>query len=523
LTFDIYEIIGGNEDYLYSTLYPGVTCVVGDYIELPSTVPVILDKDDDNNYDAPVTWEGASFDNEGNPHIVYTTSGEKELIGHLFDGTDGTPVTLSISVENSDYIDVDSVELSTNLLSLFVKTDNLDIDTYEPLSFTYLPIDASEDSLDNLNIVYDESMVELIQLTNTTFKLIGLKTGDTELRVEKWNGDILDRCFISISLNPMLTDNVYIKAVTYDKDKSIYDITAYEAVDQFLTKDDVFILGYGLPDLPEDDNPNDNVVPGYHVSVDAKSGKNSNLGSGLVTAADFIIIDPDENDSTDNDVICFNLNAIVGFDNTTSFSASYFVSVSLDGTYPHGDDENGDALTWVDNFKITSPVPTGYITVVVSEPEESELEEIFYSHYPVLNTNGEKDYLGYEVILARIVSENEDGSEELVDYLTDSSYEEPTADELEADFENGIYFNPLDKYTDEVKMVGYITEDGSIAWENPREKLKIGGYILLINLPASYKSNLNLVNPASDDGSLLKEVHILRNKTVEIEIIIVPK
>ncbi|HSL87563.1 MAG TPA: hypothetical protein VK861_11550, partial [Bacteroidales bacterium] len=75
-------------------------------------------------------------------------------------------------------------------------------------------------------------------------------------------------------------------------------------------------------------------------------------------------------------------------------------------------------------------------------------------------------------------------------------------------------------FSDEAKLIGHVQSDGSVLWDVPKEKLKIGGYILLMELSQSYTSNLNEINPNPNEEGLLKEVHILRNTTVYREIIV---
>lgn len=72
-------------------------------------------------------------------------------------------------------------------------------------------------------------------------------------------------------------------------------------------------------------------------------------------------------------------------------------------------------------------------------------------------------------------------------------------------------------YTDEVKLIGHVNPDGTVTWETPKESLKIGGYILLVELPNGYTTNLDSIYY---DGELLKEVHITRNNVVYREIIV---
>ena len=74
------------------------------------------------------------------------------------------------------------------------------------------------------------------------------------------------------------------------------------------------------------------------------------------------------------------------------------------------------------------------------------------------------------------------------------------------------------EFVDEVKMYGYV-QDGEVVWREPRETLKLGGYLLLEVVPNGYITNLNLANPESEEGELLKEVHLWRIEDGEEQII----
>ncbi|MHB8096813.1 MAG: hypothetical protein ACYDEI_04100, partial [Erysipelotrichaceae bacterium] len=259
---------------------------------------------------------------------------------------------------------------------------------------------------------------------------------------------ILDSAIINIAIDPTITDPTYIIAT---------EINSTIAAESFENKFDVYIRGYGLI-------PNTT----YYILVEDK-GSGEPLGSGEIR--------------TSGSEIFFNLYEYAPFNDSDNYSAEYFLKMSTDNTFPTGDDEWGIPRTLVDNFKISSPVPTGYIVVNVIEWVNGSFPGTI-----------SPDLWGNDVILGR----------ELGEPAIETQYEDYLNDP------NAIPGLPL--YTDEVKMIGHVNPDGSVSWEIPKERLKIGGYILLIELNNGYESNLDEVY--GEDGTLLKEVHITRNKTV---------
>jgi LPXTG-motif cell wall-anchored protein len=77
----------------------------------------------------------------------------------------------------------------------------------------------------------------------------------------------------------------------------------------------------------------------------------------------------------------------------------------------------------------------------------------------------------------------------------------------------------LSDFIDEVKAFGKADAEGDVVWDKPKETLKLGGYILLQITPLGYDNNLNLINPESDEGELMKAVHLMRNDKVERNIL----
>jgi uncharacterized protein YjdB len=207
----------------------------------------------------------------------------------------------------------------------------------------------------------------------------------------------------------------------------------------------------------------------YYVKVE-QSGSNRSLNSG----DDTVIIS--------NDSIEFNLYDVTEFETTQSYSKEYFVYMSTDPEYPKADEQ-----TLMTNFKVGSPVP-----IVPKENVRVNLE--------ILGGLLEGQPQGMIFILAREIDK------EVID-ITWEDYIDPEAPEGEIEF------------IDEVKLIGSTDSEGNVIWEEPRESLKLGGYFLLVVTPEGYIDNLNLVNPESEDGELLKEVHLIRGGAIERDII----
>lgn len=302
----------------------------------------------------------------------------------------------------------------------------------------------------------DIAQIVAVSEDGKTATIKAITSGSAVISVSDNDNTIMASSYLSVAIDPTVTDPAYIVATTFD---------SADSVDQFENENDVYIRCYGLPQGK------------YHIKIDDQ-GNRDPLGQGTVNISG-------------NGEELFQLYKDIDFKATTKFSASYFVSMSLDPTYPSGDDESGLPKTFMDNFKIGSPIPTGFIDVDVHQLIGEQLI-------------ASSDLEGYDVILGREISEY-------------------TA--LETQYEH--YLNPLREiipdaplYTDEVKLIGHIDENGIVVWDTPKEKLKIGGYILLIELPDGFTSNLDTLNPESEDGELLKEVHIRRNVNIKRSIVV---
>ncbi|WP_066173815.1 Ig-like domain-containing protein [Bacillus marinisedimentorum] len=346
------------------------------------------------------------------------------------------------------------VTLSAPQLSVYIGgTANLSIIDFFPadLDLATLEWDSSNPEIANVTVGDDPALAAIE----------GLSAGYASITVKTTDGEPLASCYVSVGADPSVVDPFRIVATTEDSE---------EPVDQFLSKEDVYIRGYNLP------------AGDYHVKVE-QSGSNPLLGEGMFTVGE------------GEDLVGFNLYEITEFRDTTNFSKSYVVYMSQNSDYPMGDDENGIPKTFQDNFKIGSPIPTGNLNVDVAQLRGGVIGPV------------DSIIVGKDVILGREIKDKTAIETTYQDYL------------------NPLYINELatpgiSKYTDEAKLIGHIQAGGSVKWDPPKEVLKIGGYILLVELPDGFISNLDMLNPDSDDGELLKEIHITRNSVIEREIII---
>lgn len=415
---------------------------VGDVITLPTTVVAHLSLPDGSETicDVAVTWEGVGASNT----IVYSDAGNKILTGHV--SSSSIEVHLSLIISGAMIVEATDVVLDFHTLSLYLGNSA----TISILSVT--PVGASTAAIKWESTVEGVAIIESSNEFGTIIKGVGIGTTMINAYIESPLGKLVfDSCIINVSIDPTITDPVYIVATSE---------FSTESVDKFATKFDVFIRGYGLTPFEK-----------YYILIEDQ-GSGQPLGSGEITPL--------------NGNIVFNLYDVAPFNDTTNFSVSYFIKMSRISTFPSGDYDDGTPKTMTDNFKITSPIPTGLIVV--------NIEEILNgSNQSLVSMN----LIGKDVILCREIKTQTALETQYEDYLNNP---------------NAIPSLPL--YTDEVKLIGHVNPNGTVSWETPKESLKIGGYILLIDLPQGYISNLDQVNPATDDGTLLKEVHILRNKTV---------
>lgn len=279
----------------------------------------------------------------------------------------------------------------------------------------------------------------------------GIGVAIIKVNVEGTNLNAYSSVSVAIDGSPLETDS-YILA-------SLKDGTQEE---EFKRREDVFIVGNKLKKA------------NYYIKVEAV-GKKSLLGSGLVKSS-FI--------NSEGDAL-FNLFEITDFNLTDMNNNEYFVFMSMYANYPKDEEK-----TLKTNFKVEKPIPTGEIIVNTD----------FIGGY---RTNKS----GVKFILGRALFEDDPEKEKTEKY----------SDYLDEYSSNG--------YNDEVKAWGITDENGKIEgfefWDGvsnlqkgkwyTKEILKLGGYMLLQEPIDNYESNLEQLNPFTDDGSLLKEVHIKRN------------
>ncbi|HSQ88868.1 Ig-like domain-containing protein [Romboutsia sp.] len=200
----------------------------------------------------------------------------------------------------------------------------------------------------------------------------------------------------------------------------------------------------------------------YYIKVE-QTGSSPLLGSGQITLTQ---------DSSE-----FNLYAFTNFSLSDNFNNEYFVFMSTDSTFPKSDEQ-----TLSTNFKIEPAVPT--------VPTDNIQVDLSIIDGPIKNPSG------ITFILAREIDKD------IADITWQDYAIDPTVNLSEVQF------------TDEVKLKGKTNSRGIVEWETPKEPLKLGGYVLLEVTPDGYIDNLNLVNPESSDGELIKVVQLTRDDII---------
>ncbi|NCC75718.1 MAG: Ig-like domain-containing protein [Clostridia bacterium] len=433
----------------------------GSILALPQTVTANLSGG--GTYPAIVSWElPALAENatitrvEGIQYLSLEAdaTGSYALTGDVEFTT--VTATLNIEVLMTPVIPIETASLNTDTLALFI---GLDRDT------AILTLNVVPEAADTSSLIWRSSnelavQIDSISPDKRTATIRGVAPGEATISVllPASPEETLDTCLISVAPDPLLTDPAYIVATLADDPAP---------VDQFDDREDVYIRCYDLPD------------GNYHIRVTDK-GNRAPLGTGEVEVTG--------TDSDQDGVMEFlyNLFFETGFALTNNYSVSYFIEMSTDASFPAGDDEEtGLPKTFVDNFKITSPVPT-----LPKEDVNVLVQEIINGVAALPSAS----IVGKHVILCREIDLGT--AAEYKDYIV----------------QYGPEGHPV--FSDEVKLIGHVGENGWVDWDIPKETIKIGGYILLIELPGGYVSNLNLPNPETDDGSLLKEVHITRKTPV---------
>jgi uncharacterized protein YjdB len=465
------------DEVISINLLDPIEAMTGEIISLPAFV--VVKNSTQEEFLIPVVWFDED-DLEMDPLVAFNTEDVYEMTGKI----KGSPLTtpLIITVTGDTTGDVSEVILSPQSTSIYLDdTGVLTISSVEPVNTNLKSLIWES---------VDPSIVSIIEISEAgDFATIrGNTLGATIINVKNLEGTVVGSSYVMVSIDSTLTDEVYIIATNNE----------FEELDQFDYYENIYITAYNLPFLD------------YNIKIEEKSSTPL-LGEGTFSITnENTIIGIDEVTNEVYTKTFIKLSAVLDYFNLSdTYSKSYFVSVSHEGNYPSGDyEEDGTPKTLVDNFKISSPIPTGNIDVDVNQLVDGEIVALESSFFD------ESGVFGPEVILGREIKESTALETEISDYYT----EEYKALYLEEGFELDDYPD-LVKYSDEVKLKGYVKADGSVFWYTPKETLKIGGYILLIELPEGYYSNLNL---EYDEGALLKEVHILRDLPVYREITVLP-
>lgn len=432
-----------------------ITVCVGEIVLLPAQVEVILSQG--NPQFADVNWIGALSDG-GIQHACFYESGTYQLFGEVSNTSLQACITIVVT-GNSHATPPETAELNLVTLGLYVGNT-------QTLTAT-VPSGTTDKSLFWIS---SNPLIASVNLsTGSTTEVTGQSAGTTVIKLKNSNGLLLAVCLVSVTLNPVLPeDEVLIIATT---------LTSELKVDEFDEIDDVYIRGFNLE------------ARKYYVKIMEK-GSTTPLGKGDITFCDL--------DFNGRQVV-FNLFEKVPYSPTDNLSKEYFMYLSREPDFPMGDEEDGTPRTLMTNFRVGSPVPTGEMVVSIKEL----VGDVFVC------PGSSSELIGLDVILARPL----DGIS-----VIDLAYE---------DYLNPLYQTPIEevpddlrdrRYTEEVKMIGKICEGGSVAWTDYRESLAIGGYILLVELPDGYMTDLN----ESTEGILNKEVQIARDEITFCEVKVMP-
>ncbi len=464
----------------------------GEIIPLPEEVEIKSTVGD--SYFVPVTW----YENDEEVFsVIYYTADTYNLTGSII-GTN-FQAHLSIIVTGDPITEITDLILDTNRMELHVGNDaNLSVEAKpEENNFDYQTLSW------NSSKPYVASIT--VSDTGDSVTVTGIAEGFTLITVSNFEETISDSCYVQVSIDSTLTDPVYIMGTTdVAVEKETVSISDFVNVDQYETAEDVYIFAYSLP---FDDT--------YYIKIEDKGSAEPLYKSTFEPSEHQITIEGEAETQT-----YFRLIDVLGlvegdFVLSDNLSNSYFVSISHEEGYPSGDyeedddkDESGTPKTLVDNFKITSPVPT-----IPEEDIRVTVQQQFDDHIGPLDDTLFSDDIGPDVILARELDMSAEETNvddyytaDYIEYLSDPSHEFTS------------------KYTDEVKLIGHVlpandTADyNEVLWHEPKETIKIGGYILLIELPIGYGSNLDM--EAGEDGADLKEIHLTRNYDRSIEIVI---
>jgi uncharacterized protein YjdB len=444
----------------------------GDIIQLPNEVSALATSN--GIYEVPwnlipvQSWtcadEAATI--AGNT-VTFNSIGTFQLNGSII-GTD-ILAKITVNVTGTSIIQPTAVTLSPSAITEIHPTD------LYPTVLTIASVTPADADLSDIYWLSTEPTIATVVKTGLlTADVKAVSNGYAAVHVYRNDGQFLGSCPVTVTTDETLTDPLYIQAT---------DINGV-ALDQFPDKDSIYITCYNLDTHP---GP-------YAIRVSEKSS-DPILGENLIDGMDDL---PDLVISEGQSTYMFRLIDFVDFEPSTSFSKSNFVSMSLSNNFPTGDYEDGTAQTLTDNFKVTSPVPTGYIEVDIRQLDQ----------FDKISTDLHPSLIGTDVILGREIKDQTVLETTYEDYLNPAWYEGAPPE--------------IPKYTDEAKLIGHVKDtdndgDYEVDWLDPKEPLKIGGYVLLIEIPGVsggyFETNLNIDDPFNEE-ELVKEVHISRESIV---------
>jgi uncharacterized protein YjdB len=444
----------------------------GDIIQLPNEVSALATSN--GIYEVPwnlipvQSWtcadEAATI--AGNT-VTFNSIGTFQLNGSII-GTD-ILAKITVNVTGTSIIQPTAVTLSPSAITEIHPTD------LYPTVLTIASVTPADADLSDIYWLSTEPTIATVVKTGLlTADVKAVSNGYAAVHVYRNDGQFLGSCPVTVTTDETLTDPLYIQAT---------DINGV-ALDQFPDKDSIYITCYNLDTHP---GP-------YAIRISEKSS-DPILGENLIDGMDDL---PDLVISEGQSTYMFRLIDFVDFEPSTSFSKSNFVSMSLSNNFPTGDYEDGTAQTLTDNFKVTSPVPTGYIEVDIRQLDQ----------FDKISTDLHPSLIGTDVILGREIKDQTVLETTYEDYLNPAWYEGAPPE--------------IPKYTDEAKLIGHVKDtdndgDYEVDWLDPKEPLKIGGYVLLIEIPGVsggyFETNLNIDDPFNEE-ELVKEVHISRESIV---------
>lgn len=459
-----------------------INAIKGQTIVLPQTVVANLDNGEVANL--PVTWslDGSelehSFKIPMTPTAPLVEDDYTIVLQGVLDNYTGNPLFAKLEIN----VEVQSIAIPVNGVTLNKTLLSINKGFSEQLTATIFPSNAT--TSDIIWSSSDESVAIVVDGLVT-----GISTGEATITAKTVDGGFKAYCLLSVGMVPeisyifpSLKNGIF--GEHFDNLEEIYINIEY-LVAKLQTEFDEANKAF----------PEDGIT--YYVKVKDNA---SILGEGKVTIFSDKIVYEDGTEYSSPDTIEFNLYTVTEFQETNSYSSRYFVYMSQYEDYPKDDEK-----TLMTNFMggtATPTIPTENVDVTVE----------------MIGGNWDTPE-GIIFILCR-----EEVANKLPKDIVWTDYYEGDPIELLDSYNNGSitfdifrenFLNQFrDHFVDEVKMIGIANADGVVEWIPPRESLKLGGYLLLEVTPPGYENNLHLINPDSDDGELIKAVHLMRDSTI---------